>query len=225
MLLRIARGLLGGSLLVCAAGAASASTVTVTMTGTWSSVVDTAGVLDGSITVGGAFTATFAYDDQVVDCDPQVDVGCYFMNGSVGTLAFSTGAYSFVDQGIASNGVNVEDGAQGVDIVALFFDRYAVSGPLPPGVTLTSLAYANPSLTDYSKTALSSDRLSDVPWDATLWDGNFYFFGPITGRSAQDYIELDGEITGMSVTLPEAGAGWLLGAAGAALALRRRLAR
>jgi hypothetical protein len=223
--LRIARGLLCGLVLVCAAGAASAATIQVTMTGTWSSVVDTAGVLDGSIVAGGSFTATFVYDDQVPDSDSFDGFGTYLMNGSVGTLAFSTGNYLFIDQGITDNGVGIEDSVQGLDIVALFFDRYSVSGPIASGVTLAPLAYANPSFYDFSETVLASDRLTDIPWDASLWDTNFYFFGPITGRGAQDFIELDGTVTGMTVTTPEPSAVWLLIATGGALGLCRRRAR
>jgi hypothetical protein len=221
--LRVAHSLLCGVLLgVCAAEAASAATVTVTMTGTWGSVADTAAVLDGSIVLGGAFTATFVYDDQVADCEPHTGIGCYFMNGSVGTLAFTTGNYSFLDQGIALNGVTTEYRVNGFDAVGLFFDRFLLSGSLPPGVTLDPMAYANPTFFDFSRTALTSDRLTDVPWDVSLWNTNFYFFGPVTNTGAQDYIEFDGVITGLTVSVPEAGAAWLLGLAGIACALHRR---
>jgi hypothetical protein len=223
--LRIARGLLCGLVLVCAAGAASAATIQVTMTGTWSSVVDTAGVLDGSIVAGGAFTATFVYDDQVPDSEPFVGIGNYLMNGATGVLSFTTGNYSFIDQGTSNNGVGTEDSVQGVDIVGLFFDRFSAVGPFPVGVGIDPFGYANPTLTDYSETVLSSDLLTDIPWDASLWDTNFYFFGPITGRGAQDFIELDGTVTGMTVTTPEPGVVWLLIATGTALGLWRRRAR
>jgi len=188
---------------------ASATTVTVVMTGTWTSVADTAGVLDGSVIVGGSFTATFTYDDQIADCEPFVGIGCFVMNGSSGTLSFTTGSYSFVDQGVSQNGVGLEDSVQGMDIVGLFFDRFAASGPLPNGVALAPLAYANPTLTDLSETALSSDRLVEIPWDSSLWDSDFYFFGPVTGRGPQDYIEFSGTMSSIT-TLPEPGLGLLL---------------
>jgi len=191
-------GLLG----LAAAAPSSATTVTVVMTGTWSQVTDTAGVLDGSVTAGGSFTATFTYDDQTPDCEPFVGIGCYVMNGSSGTLAFSTGNYSFLDQGTSQNGVGTEDSVQGVDLVGLFFDRYSISGPLAAGVGLAPLAYANPTLTDYSETALTSDQLLDVPWDSSLWDGSFYFFGPVTNRGPQDFVEFSGSITSIQV-VPE----------------------
>jgi hypothetical protein len=181
---------------------ASAATVTVVMTGTWDSVADTAGVLDGSVVVGGSFTATFSYDDQVADCEPFVGIGCFIMNGSSGTLAFNTGSYSFVDQGISQNGVGLEDSVQGLDAVGLFFDRFAASGPLPNGVVLAPLAYANPTLTDYSENALSTDQLLALPWESSLWESNFYFFGPITGRGPQDYVEFNGVISNIEV-MPE----------------------
>ena len=193
------------------------------MTGSWQKVVDSAGVLDGSIAPGAAFTATFLYDDQTPDGDPTVGLGSYPMNGSTGTLRFSTGGYSFVDQGTASNGVVLEDGVQGFDLVALFFDAYVASGSLPSGVALAPLAYANPTFFDYGATALASDRLADVPWDAARWEGSFYFFGPITGRGARDYVELEGAITGLSPrALPEAGSGALLTVAALALGWARR---
>jgi hypothetical protein len=116
--------------------------------------------------------------------------------------------------------VGTEDSVQGVDLVGLFFDNYRISGALPSGVALAPLGYANPSLTDYTETALTSDRLSDIPWDASLFDTNFYFFGPITGRGAQDYIEFNGVITSLRV-LPEPSVLTLLAIAVAAIAARR----
>ena len=205
-----------------AAQSASATTVTVVMTGIWSQVDDTAGVLDGSVAVGSAFTATFTYDDQTPDCEPFNGLGCYLMNGSAGSLTFATGNYSFVDEGIANNGLSTENDFQGQDIVALFFDRYRISGPLPVGVALAPLAYANPSLVDYSRTALSSDRLLDVVWDANLYDTDFYFFGPVTNRGATDYIEFGGAIASMTVTLPEPAGAALVSAGLVSLALLRR---
>jgi hypothetical protein len=203
---------------------ASAATIEVTMTGSWQKVVDTAGVLDGSIVVGGAFEATFSYDDQTPDSEPTLGLGDYLMNGSAGTLRFVTGSYAFVDRGTQLNGVNLEDGVQGFDLVALFFDAYAASGPLPAGVELAPLAYANPTFLDSGATALASDRLTDVPWDAARWDGNFYFFAPVTGRGALDHVELDGAITGLSArVLPEPGAPGFLTAAVLALLLGRRV--
>ncbi|HEY8121596.1 MAG TPA: hypothetical protein VII78_09780, partial [Myxococcota bacterium] len=160
---------------ISAASAASATTVTVLMTGTWDAVADTASVLDGSIKIGGGFSATFTYDDQTPDCEPFVGIGCFLMNGNAGALEFTTGNYSFIDQGTTQNGVGTEDSVQGVDLVGLFFDNYRISGALPSGVALAPLGYANPSLTDYTETALTSDRLSDIPWDASLFDTNFYF--------------------------------------------------
>ena len=225
-MLRVRLLLCGGFFGLCAAQATSAATVTVTMTGTWSSVADTACpaacVLDGSITVGSGFTATFSYDDQIPDGDPLVGVGSYLMNGSAGTLSFTTGNYSFIDQGVISNGLVIEDGVNGYDAVGLYFDRFLISGSLPSGVALAPLAYANPTFDDFTKSALSSDRLTDVPWDVSLWNTKFYFFGPVTNRGTKDYIEFDGVISGLTVSVPEAGAGWLLGAAGIALALWRR---
>lgn len=216
----------GGLLGLCAAQAASAATVTVVMTGTWSSVRDTACpaacVLDGSIVQGGAFTATFVYDDQVPDSDPFVGMGSYVMNGSVGTLTFTTGNYSFIDQGraVADNGLVTEDGVNGFDTMGLYFDGFQISGPLPSGVGLDPRSYANPTFIDYTSKALGSDRLTDVPWDVSLWDTNFYFLGRFVPGGSD--IELDGVITGLTVSVPEAGAGWLLGGAGIAFALRRR---
>ncbi|HEU4428028.1 MAG TPA: hypothetical protein VFT98_04700 [Myxococcota bacterium] len=183
--------------------------MTVVMTGTWNSVADTAGVLDGSVIVGGSFTATFIYDDQVADCEPFVGIGCFLMNGSTGALSFSTGSYSFADQGVSQNGVGLEDSVQGMDIVGLFFDRFVASGPLPNGVALAPLAYANPTLTDLSETALSSDQLIDIPWGSSLWDSNFYFFGPVTGRGPQDYVEFSGTISSITTILPEPALGML----------------
>ncbi len=203
---------------------ASASTITVVMTGTWTSVTDTAGVLDGSIKAGTAFTATFVFDDGAPDVNALPDVGDYFLNGSAGTLSFSSGSYSFVDQGVSSNGVTIENDTNGVDVVGLFFDRFVASGPLPAGVALSSLAYGNPTLIDYTAGALTTDDLTGVDWDASLYDANFYFFGPIAGRAPTDYIEFDGIISGMTVSLPEPLALALLAVGALGVALRRRFA-
>jgi hypothetical protein len=216
----------GGLLGLCAAQAASSATVTVVMTGTWSSVKDTACpaacMLDGSIVKGSPFTATFTYNDQIPDSDFFVGIGSYVMNGSAGTLAFTTGNYSFIDQGRAvfDNGLVTEDGVNGFDTMGLYFDGFRISGPLPSGVALEPRSYANPTFTDYTSTALSSDRLTEIPWDVSLWDTNFYFLGRFVPGGSD--IEFDGVITGLTVSVPEAGASWLLGAAGIAFALRRR---
>jgi hypothetical protein len=181
-------------------------------------------VLDGSVVAGGAFTATFTYDDTTPDSEPTAGLGNYFMNGAVGELAFTTGHYSFLDHGTANNGMQIEDSVQGMDQAALFFDQYSISGPLPAGVALKPLAYANPSFFDGTGTALSSDRLTAMPWNTSVWSASFSFFGPVTNRGAKDSIALDGNITGLSVrVVPEPACVGLLACGALALAARRRL--
>jgi hypothetical protein len=207
---------------VLGAGAASASTVTVMMAGTWDSVVDTASVLDGSISVGGSFTAMFTYDDSVPDVNSLDETGDYLLNGALGTLSFTTGNYSFVDQGTSVNGTVIDDNNAGTDAIYLFFDRFLASGPLPAGTALMPLAYANPSLIDYTETALSSDQLTTVVWDVSQYDTDFYFFGPVTGHGAMDYVEFSGAITGINV-VPEPATSLLAAVALGGIMLRKRL--
>jgi len=97
-----------------------------------------------------------------------------------------------------------------------------VSGPLPIGVGTGATAYASPTLTDTTGTALSSDALTAVPWSIGSYDASdFYLFVEITGRGPLQFIEFAGTISELSV-LPEPSTLALAAVAMLALARARR---
>jgi hypothetical protein len=187
---------------VAAASPALATSVTVQISGTWDSVIDNASVLDGSVTVGGSFTATLVYDDAASDLNADPGIGEYDIPAGSSDLSLSTGNYSFTPGsglGIAID----DDNAFGEDVVFLFAESYVTSGPLPLGVSTGGTSFANPTLTDTSGTAHGSDDLTALPWSTTSYDlMSFYFFTGVLGAGANKKIELQGTITGLAV-LPE----------------------
>jgi hypothetical protein len=114
------------------------------------------------------------------------------------------------------------DNAFSEDQIFLFAETYSATGPFTSGTGIGGTTFANPTLTDTSATALSSDDLTGVPWTIGSYDlTNFYFFAEVTGADPGEFIELSGTITGLAV-LPEPST-ILLGLTGVlALALRLR---
>jgi hypothetical protein len=198
---------------LAAAAPASATPVTVLITGTWDSVTDTAGVTDGSIFVGGTYTATLVYDDSVADADPDPNAGGYDIPAGSSDLSLATGSYTFTPA--SGVGIAVDDnGTLGTDAVFLFAETYSATGPFAAGTDIGGTTFANPTLQDTSETAHSSDALTNLPWDISAYDlTNFYFFAGVTGAGAGEFIELSGTITGLAV-LPEPSA-LVLGLVGA----------
>ena len=96
---------------------AGAVPVTVQLTGTWDSVLDTAGVLDGSIVVGGSWTATLVYDDSAPDLSPSPTTGSYSIPAAAFDLTFTSGSYSFSLSASESGEISIDDGVSGSDAV------------------------------------------------------------------------------------------------------------
>jgi len=204
---------------------ARAVPVTIQITGSWDSVTDTAGVLDGSITVGGSWTATLVYDDSVSDVTPSSANGLYPIPAAAFDLTFTSGSYSF-SLGASENGeIAIENGVGGFDALYLYAENFLLSGPVAPGISL-GFGYVNPTLSDSTETAHTSDALTDLAWNLGSYDTtDFYFFAEVLGAGAGQYIELDGPITGLSI-IPEPTTALLHGLGLAALsALARRRAR
>jgi len=198
---------------------AAATSVTVQITGTWDTVMDTADVLDGSITVGGSFTATLVYDDSVADADPDPNLGGYDFSAAESDLSFTSGNYTFVPT--SGLGIAVDNDVFGEDNVFLFAESYITTGPFPVGISAGGTSFTNPTLFDTSGTAHSSDQLTDLPWSIELYNiTNFYFFTGVLGASSGDFIELTGTITGLAV-LPEPSGLLLAALAGIALGFAR----
>jgi hypothetical protein len=172
---------------LAAAAPASATSVTVLIIGTWDSVTDTAGVTDGSIVVGGTFTATLVYDDSVPDLDPDANNGGYDVAAGSSDLTLDTGNFSFVPG--SGVGIAIEnDIGFGEDQIFLFAEDYSGTGPFAAGTGIGGTAFANPLLTDTSGTALSSDDLTGVSWTIGSYDlTNFYFFAGVTGAGAGQF--------------------------------------
>jgi hypothetical protein len=189
-------------LALTAASPALATSVTVQISGTWDSVIDSAGVLDGSATVGSAFTATLVYDDATVDSDPSLDFGAYDSAAANSDLSIVTGNYTFSPG--SDVGIGVEnDNVFGEDWIYLYAENYVGTGPFPAGTGTGATAYANPTLTDYSASAHGSDALVGLNWNlADYDDAFFYLFVEITGQGPQQFLEFQGTITNVQV-LPE----------------------
>jgi hypothetical protein len=189
-------------LALAAASPALATSVTVQISGTWDSVIDSAGVLDGSVTVSSAFTATLVYDDATADGDPSLDFGAYDSPAASSDLSVVTGNYSFSPG--SDVGIGVEnDNVFGEDWIYLYAENYVATGPFPGGVGTGATAYANPTLTDYSASAHGSDALVGLNWNlADYDDALFYLFVEITGQGPQQFLEFQGTITSIQV-LPE----------------------
>jgi hypothetical protein len=203
------------------AGQAGATSVTVVISGTWTSVDDSAGVMDGSASTGDSFTATLTYDDAAPDLDGTPEFGAYFTPLASGDFTIVTGNYSFSPG--SDIGVGVEnDNLFGEDWIFLYAEDYVGSGPFPGGVGTGATAYANPSLVDYSGTAHSSDALVGLNWNLADYDGaSFYLFVEITGAGPLEYVEFFGTITDIQV-LPEPSASAIAGVALLGLILARR---
>ncbi|MGH7289271.1 MAG: hypothetical protein ACREI8_14765 [Myxococcota bacterium] len=181
---------------------ARATTVTVALTGEWFAVTDNANVTNGSIAVGGAFTVTLSYDDATADSDPSANTGAYFVPGASGSLTLETGDYTFTLLASETILIGIDDNVSGDDLLGLFAENFATSGPLIAGAS-TGYGYTNPTLFDSSQTAHSSDDLTDLPWAIDAYDApGIYFFIEVLGKGPSKYIELTGEFTNLAV-LPE----------------------
>jgi hypothetical protein len=205
------------------AGQAGATSVTVVLSGEWYDVTDNAGVTDGSLTVGGAFTVTLTYDDATPDIDPDPTSGGYLLPAATSALSLSSGSYTFTLNAGEDIQFGVGDDYFGQDDFGWFAENYTTSGPLPGGVS-TGYGYMNPLVYDTTETAHSSDALTGLPWDVDAYDSpnnGMYFLIAVNGAGSGKYIELAGNFTDFSV-LPEPSALCLVGVAGALAALSRR---
>ena len=200
------------ALTALAAGPAAATSVTVLLSGTWDSVTDNAGVTDGSVTAGDAFTVTLTYDDATADIDSDPNVGSYLLPGSSSSLTLATGSYTF--SLLANEGIifGVDDDVAGQDDFGWFAENFATSGPLPLGIS-TGYGYMNPLVFDSTQTAHSSDDLTALPWSIADYDSpnlGMYFLIAVTGAGPNKFIELTGDFTQFSV-LPEPSLPTLMG--------------
>jgi hypothetical protein len=206
-------------LAIATATPALATSVTVQISGTWDSVIDNASVLDGSITVGGSFTATLVYDDSALDANADPNLGEYDIAAVSSDLSLASGNYSFVPG--SGLGIAIDDDVFGEDAVFLFAESYVTTGPLPLGISTGGTSYANPVLSDTTGTAHGSDDLTGLPWSIGSYDlATFYFFTQVFGAGAGKFIELQGTITNVAV-LPEPSALMLLGLGLGALVVAR----
>jgi hypothetical protein len=175
-------------------------------------------VTDGSITVGGSFTATFVFDDSAPDTNGSANVGDYLLPASTSDLVLSTGSYSFNLLSTSPISLGIDDNVGGQDGFGLFAEYFTTSGPLAAGAS-TGYGYANPALFDNSQTAHSSDDLTALPWDASAYDSAaFYFLIEVLGKGPNKFIELQGTITDLAV-LPEPSSLFLTGLSLVALTL------
>jgi hypothetical protein len=219
-LLWVACGLL---LALGVGGSAHAVPVSILMTGTWTVVTDSAGVTDGSIVAGGAFSVAILYDDSAPDLDPDPLTGGYIFPAATSDFTITTGNYTFLAGSALTLGI--ENNNNGDDVLGFYADQYSIVGPLPGGASVATPAYANPVFFDATETALSSDRLTDLQWDLSSYQirsQDFVLFVAINdGSGPLEYIELLGRPLTATV-LPEPVVPALL--IFAAIALRARSA-
>jgi hypothetical protein len=196
---------------------AHATSVTVQISGTWDSVFDNANVLGGTVTVGTSFVATLVYDDNTADSDPSPNAGAYDVPAGDSDLTITTSTFVFSPGIAALLGIAVDDdNGFGEDAIFLFADGYTATG-LPSGISLGGTRYANPTLTDTTGTAHSSDDLTALPWSAGSYDmTSFFFTAGVVGAGAGKMITLQGTITGLAV-LPEPSVLLLMALAGLTL--------
>lgn len=204
------------------AGPAYATSVTVQITGTWTTVADNANVLGGTVVNGTSYVATLVYDDATADTDPDPNAGAYDVPAASSDLSITTAGFTFTPGATALLGIAIDNNNSfGEDAIFLFTDGYTASG-LPGGISLGGTRFANPTLTDTSGTAHSSDALSALPWSIGSYNiTSFYFFAGVLGAGANKFIELQGTITGLTV-LPEPSILPLIALGGLAIAWARR---
>ena len=204
---------------------ARAVTVTVQMQGTWTTVSDTARVLDGSVQTGSLFSIILIYDDQTPDSNTSPLLGAYGVDTSALGLTFATGNYSFRSHGPTAasgfNGIVIQNGATS-DSVGVFFDAFTAIGVFPLGVSIDPSGYSDIGVNGPTS-VLSSTALDASIWNFFLSHSNdFTFFAPVTNRGALDHIQLGGSISNFSISTPEPGASLLaLATLFALVALRR----
>lgn len=176
------------------------ASATVRLSGTWTTVNDTASVLDGSIGVGSNFVATLVYDDTTTNANTGSDAALtatYLVAPGQSSLNITSGNYSFTLP--ATEGVEIDVNHlyhSDPDEIILFAQNYILTGPLPGGVS-GGFGYVNPELQNYTKNALANDSLTGVPWSLSSWPStDFYLFMGINtnGVSSGQYIEFDGTI-------------------------------
>jgi hypothetical protein len=192
------------------APAADATSVTVQISGTWDSVFDNANVLGGTVTAGTGFTATLVYDDSTLDTNPSASTGGYDVPASSSDLTIMTSTFVFSPGASSLLGITIEDdNGFDEDALFLFIDGYTASG-LPTGISLGGTRYANPTFTDTSGSAHSSDDLTDLAWSTGAYDiTSFFFTAGVVGAGAGKLITLQGTVSSFTV-LPEPSLAWLL---------------
>jgi hypothetical protein len=202
---------------------AVATSVTVQISGTWDSVIDNASVTNGSIIVGGGFSATLIFDDSTSDTNASPNVGDYLLPAATTDLVLNTGSYAFTLLSTSPISFGIDNNVGGQDGFGFFAEHFSTSGPLSAGAS-TGYGYANPALFDNTQTAHSSDDLTALPWDASAYvNTNFYFLIEVLGKGSNKFIELQGPITQLAVLPEPSAAALVLAAAGALAFIRRRV--
>ena len=217
----------GGLVGLSGAGSASATTVTIVMTGQLTIVDDSNSVTDGSLSVGVPYTLTMVYDDTAIDSDSDPTSGTYLMPGATSSYSITVGNYTFDAAGVLNIGLLDGFFDPSEDTLGWYVDQFSITGTLDPGVSVGPVTYSNPALYDYTGAALTSDQLTSANWNRSAYasdDQAFWLFVEVLDPSTtvRDYIELNGTIANIVVSMPEPSlAPLLLAGLGAIAALRR----
>jgi len=144
-------GKIGIRLLLLAALALAPRTqgavATVQLSGTWTTVNDTASVLDGSIGVGSNYVATLVYDDTTTNANTGSDAALtatYLVTPGQCSFNVTSGKYSFTLP--VTEGVEIDVDhlySSNPDEIILYAQNYVLTGPLP-GEVSGGVGYVNP---------------------------------------------------------------------------------
>lgn len=149
--------LLGSLLAVMAVGSAVAAPVTVKLTGQVDGLMNANGpVLGGQIQMGQPFTATYTYDPDSGDMEPDPEYGSYAPSAAMGAkIKVSIGSWTFESLATSQFTANVSNPAS-PGLSEHFSLQSYPNKPLPSGA---SVSFITLSLFDSDGTALSSDAL------------------------------------------------------------------
>ncbi len=188
-----------------------AALITIQIEAVVDSVDDPFGYLEGKIIVGDIITGSYTYDLSTPDTNPSLYVGDYEHLAPPAAIFLSVGGTEFrTDLGNVNVFVEVINNNAGIDGYLLISDNNL---SLPNSTPVNSISW---TLTDYTKSALSSDAL--LPTAPVLDDWGLNRLTVNGGTRARPF-GIMGHVTS---AIPEPATMVLLGLGGLLIGRRRR---